>query len=404
MKAIKLVAILAIMLTSFSVRAVCPTQQTTIFFINGVDNTIDDAKLSRGELATALKSRGVNLDCVTVKLAYNKSENRIADFSEASRQKTLEAGLTATNFWEMFERLIPSQNWFVEQFRTAMSTEAVLYDARDAAIFDQINEHIDTLYRLEPPENQLLFVAHSQGNLFANEERLGMLERFPQVGARVDMVSVATPANNVAGATAPYTTISEDKLMANVIGALVPNLTNGATSGPCSISGGLDEYVCHGWIESYMVPESKSRKEIMNDIIAALPAAPQTADTVDFSNLFYGAGALTGNSFVANIPVGTNLVFAGLAYVDADGDFPKSSAPWYRFGSDDTCDIPGTIANGVYSHTLSSNMSGLCSGRNPTYFYDVLGYQVGNVRYITAVYKFHNAGTISAPVWEFAAP
>jgi hypothetical protein len=158
--------------------------------------------------------------------------------------------------------------------------------------------------------------------------------------------------------------------------------------------------VC-GTTSTPVVPEDIRTADIT--LSGSCDVMPPVTDTTDFSNLLYGTGTLTGNSFVANIPVGTNLVFVGLAYVNADGDFPKPSAPWYRFGTDDACDIPGTITNGVYSHTLSSNMNGLCSGRNPTYFYDVLGYQVGNIRYVTAVYKFHNAGTISAPVWELVS-
>jgi len=177
-----------------------------------------------------------------------------------------------------------------------MSTEQVLYDARDPKILAQINEHIEgpvgpiepggfAGYRNEPTENQLIFVAHSQGNFFGNEERLGMLERFPQIGARVKMVSVATPSSNVAGDIKPYTTLTEDKLMANVIGALVPNLTNGTTGGECSILGGLDEYICHGFIESYMVPDSKSRKQIIDNVIAALPATSSPNGTIIYQPL-----------------------------------------------------------------------------------------------------------------------
>lgn len=259
-----------------AVYAVC-VQQTTIFYINGVDNTGTQAEKSRQRLQDALildKRYRNRSDCTTVKLAYNKSENRIADLSEALRQRTLEAGLTATNFWEMWERLIPSQNWFVEAFRTAMSTEQVLYDARDPKILAQINEHIDTLYRLEPTGNQLLFAAHSQGNFFGNEERLGLLERFPQIGARVKMVSIATPSDNVAGDIKPYTTLTEDKLINNNFVAALPALTtNGDTGGECDILP-LDEWICHSFIDSYMVPESKSRKEIVDNIIAtAFPTA-----------------------------------------------------------------------------------------------------------------------------------
>ena len=280
MKALKLVVILAIVLMSFSVRAICPVQKTSIFYINGADNEEQDTIDSTDRLHQALK-RKTNPECITVSYAYNQTQEGITDILEAFRQESLEEILTPTNFWEMFERLVPARPAFSNLMSAAVLANPI--NLLDTEILRQINKHL-VKYRLEPVGNQLLFVGHSAGNYFANEERLAMTETERN---RTKIVSVATLANNVAGASGPYTTVFEDRYVSSFAGALVPNLNN---VGECT-----DDWACHGWLSSYMVPGSNSRTQIVNDIIAALPTTPVTPSGVQYLRLAIGNPGIPGD-------------------------------------------------------------------------------------------------------------
>jgi hypothetical protein len=249
-------------LMSFSVQAICPVQKTSIFYINGRDNTQEDAKLSTDRLRQALK-RKINPECVTVDVASNHTQGGTTDLLEVKRQESLEEVLTTTNFWEMFERLVPARPAFTRLMAAAFFiAPRAEPDPQDVEILRQINKHL-AKYRLESTDNQFIFVGHSAGNYFANFERLAMTQAERN---RTKIVSVATLANNVAGAVGPYTTLFQDFYVSNYLGALIPNFPN---VGDCG-----DEWACHGWLTSYMVPGSNSRGKIVDDIIAALPTAP----------------------------------------------------------------------------------------------------------------------------------
>ncbi|MFA5831649.1 MAG: hypothetical protein WC878_07535 [Candidatus Paceibacterota bacterium] len=51
---------------------VCPTQETTVFFVNGVDVPKLDAKAHKEALSQLIYAKGISRDCVHFELAHVK--------------------------------------------------------------------------------------------------------------------------------------------------------------------------------------------------------------------------------------------------------------------------------------------------------------------------------------------
>ena len=128
--------------------AACPPPATTVFFVNGVDNSISEASASLTALAQRLGSQ-LQGDCLNFALAYNSTSTPLTFDS----------------------------------------------DAVDANVLS---------YRLELAlTNKVILVAHSNGNVYADEAygRLTPAER-----TSVGVVAVATLIGSVPG-NGPYVTL-----------------------------------------------------------------------------------------------------------------------------------------------------------------------------------------------------
>jgi hypothetical protein len=99
-----LVVLTAIVVSPFS-HAVCPVQETTVFYVNGIDTKRSDADNSRKKLEGELHRRGFTADCVTFDLAYNSNEPLFLDFLEGGLQRAEEATGRVNAFWESYFRM-----------------------------------------------------------------------------------------------------------------------------------------------------------------------------------------------------------------------------------------------------------------------------------------------------------
>lgn len=279
----KLLAIMAMLLVSYSVQAQCPVQKTTMFFGNGMDNTTEEAIDSKNLLKRILEQQPFfNPECVEVKLAYSRTEGLTTDLLEAARQKEIEEDLTPTNFWEMFERLTAPRPWFLNLMAGAFFA-VDRPNPSDAKILAQIQEHL-ALYRAEPADNLRIHFGHSQGTLFGNEVWLAMT---PEERDRTKLLAVATPAEDVVDG-GPYTTIEEDAIITNTfVGELAPNIF-----APNRDDGTLcpDDWACHGIGTSYLFPNTASRVKILADVKALLPTF-QTGDPTTLSGFVRREGS-----------------------------------------------------------------------------------------------------------------
>jgi hypothetical protein len=259
--------------------ATCPgNTQTTIVFGNGILNTPDDAQFSLDSVLTpaVLQTLGTSVDpsCIEFALAYDSLfynsnnqavvdiENFFPQIADALAQRGIDF---AANFWKYWTLSEPPPAWF-QNFQ-----QEVILSATSVFQPDLLTQ--ESFYNSEiGMGHNIIVVAHSQGNLYANQAysvvtSLGGASLF-------HIVSVATPATNVAG-MGPYFTLHGD-IITLVPGSLPPNITNNPPS-PCPVSVSAltlpNSTACHSFDGSYMdvTNGDNTRPAIVNAVVAFLP-------------------------------------------------------------------------------------------------------------------------------------
>ena len=152
--------------------AACPQPATTVFFLNGVDNSVPDANSSLNALAQRLGPQ-LQGDCLNFALAYNSTSTPLTFDSD-----TVDAN--------------------VRSYRAELALT-----------------------------NKVILVAHSNGNVYADE---GYGRLTPAERTSVGVVAVATLLGSVPG-NGPYVTLVEDTVVRAFPGHLSANTTN--TGGFC---------------------------------------------------------------------------------------------------------------------------------------------------------------------------
>ena len=278
--------IILILLFSLILFANSDSCNLDVYFGNGVWNNERAAKISRDALKKFMQVNNpirfsVNDDTYDFKYAHNKDVSIIDDLLET--------------YWQLYETGQITQGYFTNMTATLNTTDGSIstYMQRINNIIATYNLDVSTMikkYREESLnlKHNVLLVAHSQGNLFGNQmyDLLTAEEK-----DRFKMVSVATPANNVAGdysLNAPYTTMAgdyaivhiPDSLPSNVFGfghTFVNSYLYGSVSAPNKINSDitnavniLDKNICKKEYDyyrliSYMCP-TRQDQELVVDI------------------------------------------------------------------------------------------------------------------------------------------
>jgi outer membrane protein assembly factor BamB len=263
------------------------TPETVIFYVNGIDNDPRKAlestvKLSR-KVRDFIAENPLQAGCLqSVRLAYNHNELLFLDLFESARQILSEEEIPL--FWRILSRLVPAPVLLLPIF-----TDAILsIDLISYVIDDDLQEHVRQ-YQAEITERgrKIVAVAHSQGNLYANQAYhfLSSSER-----NNFSIVAVATPADRVAGSVPgvePYTTLEED-FIHFIPGALSPNTSNNEDCG--------SSWDCHAFVNSYL-NGSVSGPQILSDIVAAISTfPPENEPTANSWPMFQHDAYHTGRS------------------------------------------------------------------------------------------------------------
>jgi hypothetical protein len=246
--------------------AECPTQETVILYLNGIDTTEKSAIASQDRIKKEVsKIPGVLKDCIKYDYLYNTNEPGDLDLVEAAIQKLNEQGISMSEFWGRWFRLIPAitGDWFLTLVSDYYFKTNESVDLGRFILGDQVDEHLVKIRGYLAQGKRVILVSHSQGNLYANEEWNKLTEAEK---SQVDIVAAATPANYVAKNNDLYTTLTEDWIATLFPRALAANTSNAE---PCS-----DDWTCHGFKESYM-KGGNSRERIVEEIAALLPV-PET--------------------------------------------------------------------------------------------------------------------------------
>jgi len=192
---------------------------TDIYFGNGVWNERDDAedgmfalrklmfRFPNSRLNRSLEDQEYNF-----KYAHNPTAGTIDDLIETFYQLKESGQISDGYFMGVYAALAAESNGeaFITKLRDIIST----YNSDASSMF--------SLYQNSSfnQRHNVLLVAHSQGNLFGNKMFTLMSEAQKK---KFRMVSVATPANHVAGG-GPYVTASGDYVIGPIPGSLDANV------------------------------------------------------------------------------------------------------------------------------------------------------------------------------------
>jgi hypothetical protein len=304
--------------SAYANHAPCPIQQTSVFFINGVDVPEWLAGDHKDALAKKVYAKGTAENCVHFELAHVKDFTLVLDIGEALLQKTRELAVHFETGLDMLLRSVVPESWFDDDVVAPMYSRLTA-DSSEDSLFNQLAKHI-ILYRKKLADgHRVILVSHSQGGFYANAAYTSLTGAEQ---AQTRLVAVVTPAALVADG-GPNTRLTEDLVAFFAFPlALAANETN---IEPC----GDSPWFCHGFEESYL-HGTNSRTKIVSDIIALLPETPSIGTVQGFVRHFDCVGNDVG--VLANTQVNIFLFPGGEDTVaetvsDEDGFFSLSLSP-----------------------------------------------------------------------------
>jgi hypothetical protein len=285
---------------AFALLAVCPNtgqtsvdfcsnaKTTAIYFVNGVWNTVDQAEMGRVALVKAYAEtlKTIYPDQVfEFKLAYNYHVDKVRDVIEVIGQKIVEINAPQVSrtspevYFAMYMSLRNVQLLFPPEAQPIILTIEEFLAARITA---EVNSSaLIQKYETDLLEGKrVLLVAHSQGNMFANDAMAALSNEFPQ---SIGMIGVASPAKLLYGDSTYYT--AHDDRVINALRALFPVLDSNVDNDP-GIFGDHRDFSNHQFIESYFSSKLVSRRLIDEDL------ASRIVDMV-FPYTYLGSGAIT---------------------------------------------------------------------------------------------------------------
>lgn len=196
------------------------------------------------------------------KYDYLTDDSRIIDLIETFYQLKDNNQMEGHSLYEVLKA------WLTQDPATPLSS--TLWDKIDDIVgnYSRTIEGSNLVEMIEDYEeislrrsHKVLLIAHSQGNLFGNEVYDNLI---PWEKNYFKMVSVGTPADNVLGVTAPYTTLKCDKIISSNILGGIPNHLPAFTD--CT-EGQSDDG--HQFVDSYLFNHI-SQSEIMGNISISL--------------------------------------------------------------------------------------------------------------------------------------
>lgn len=211
----------------------------TVFFVNGMNSIPDDAEKAKKELEKAYLSYLDTLPnptdyerCVRFDLGYNQNEDAVTQIFEAALQSIPDQWVY---FWNINLGLI----WDLvpDWYKDAILNAAKDFSSDVAYLIDEDLQVQIEKYRNAPGD--YVFVAHSQGNFYANEAN--------HILGNVPTFSIATPESALASRSpfSLYLTFEEDKVIDAVrilTGALEAN-----AQGNCE-----QDWSCHKMRQAYL--------------------------------------------------------------------------------------------------------------------------------------------------------
>jgi hypothetical protein len=237
----------------------CHSSGYVIAFFNGVKNTKEKADESTGILKS-IYGDSYNGEPIEYKTFYNPTADFLRDLAEAFKQKEEETPAIRGR-WELMWELVnggteiatkliienPAVEPVINQLRETVvelskkHADKLISEANFAPI---VNDFVSTMTAFITENKKVLVVAHSQGNLFANEVYDIVKPTLASDSLRVVHVAAASATRR-----GPYTTSHSDLVIQAIRGALSNTLEPNID---VSILAFKEDPSGHGFSEIYM--------------------------------------------------------------------------------------------------------------------------------------------------------
>ncbi|WP_023602974.1 hypothetical protein [Aliivibrio logei] len=349
----------------------CEVQGIVFGFFNGVLTTEIQAKDALNKLKKIHGNKNEDGEPIKYELVYNYS-NGFEDFVETFEQRLREQeGLLAERYELFFESLHGGGDWWniiIAAVPSAIELRDELTDFAQAAAVEILTKFMENPPTLENYSEQqtridtwitegkkLLFVAHSQGNLFVNVAYDYALTQNTREEA-VKVVHIAPASPTLRG---EYVLADLDLVINGLrIVGTVPDITELIPSylfRPAGLNGEKD-FLGHGLLEIYMNPNlqiSTTVKDYIDDGLNSLEPPSVEASTGLFT---------------------ATLIWSGLGDVDLSILEPLPLGPWdlvnfeYPIGESGYLDTNNTTGYGPERYLVSCDPNIIQTGLYVVYF------------------------------------
>ena len=255
-------------------------KEITIFYVNGILNTEDDATRAMNGLRNLYKAHYKRrygedeVDKLQFRLAYNHTSGVVDDiervfaFHDSQQSQTIQH--IDPGAWRIIREIV---NYGQSEGITRLREQQ--FNALNQALSD-LSTHLNFYQKEYTEGRKVLIVAHSEGNFFANfahEALDGLIQDSTKI------VAVATPAAVVHGNLGAYTTFRQDQVINYFRELLVVDRPLPANLDICGertdfLGGTTFATLGHGFVEDYMFCDS-SRNQIFRDMDNSLAVANQ---------------------------------------------------------------------------------------------------------------------------------
>ena len=270
--------------------SICPAGGVTFGFFNGVQTTFDDAEEMRKILQLTYGTTTANGEPIQYELFYNQTTG-LSDFVETFEQRLSEQnGLLAGRFELFFESVRGDGPLWRKIVAAVSSTAGILSGLVDSALSFAAAGLVKlvSVFTNTPPTNlnyqehrlridnavltgkKMLFLSHSQGNLFANVAYDYALTKVTAANVKLVHVAPASP-----GLRGSHTLADQDLVINGLrLTGTVPSNTDTIPTVSQRTAGlnGKKDALGHGLLEIYMAPQHATAARMKSHVDTALAA------------------------------------------------------------------------------------------------------------------------------------
>lgn len=368
---------------------VCGAAGVAFVFFNGVQTTAEEADVALEEFRRLYGDTSAKGDAIRYEVLYNYTDG-FEDFVETFEQRLNEqGGLLEGRFELFFEALKGDGPWWSRIINTVASAADILkgfvdwYQASTIATLTNLFgnpptavnyvEHRARIDNWVLEGQKLLFVAHSQGNLFANAAYDYALTKVSADSARLVHIAPASPALNGSHTLADLDLVINGLRAFGSVASITDNIP-GYLLRPAGVNGQKDA-LGHGLLEIYINQGLAISARVTSHINAALDAlvAPPAQTVAGFFNVtltWDGSGDVDLHTFE---PTGSHVYYAAMA------------------GNSGYLDVDNTVANGPEHYYASCDGAKLATG---TYRVAIANYSQADNRTATVQVASWNDGVL----------